>query len=45
MKRFVKIVYGMAIENDLVAPEFMEVKSIAQDQKKTIRWSSAAPKK
>lgn len=34
LKRFVKIVLKMAIENDLVAPAFTEVKSITLNQKK-----------
>jgi hypothetical protein len=33
LKRFVKIVLKMAIENDLVAPDFREVKSITLNQK------------
>lgn len=34
LKKVVKIVLKMAIENDLVAPPFMEVKSITLNQKK-----------
>jgi hypothetical protein len=34
LKKFVKIVLKMAIENDLVAPAFTEVKSITLNQKK-----------